>query len=324
MDPLQRSFALTTRALRMDSALLRPGPAPAADALNVVTTPDGARLAVQSFGEGPPLVFANGIGVRHTGLALQIQHLRRRFQVVTWDYRGIGESTLGAADVSMQTHAADLFTVMDALGLEEAVVVGWSMGCQVALEAIRLRPAAIRGLVLLSGTYGRPFHDSIVGPVARWLPLLWRGVQSQPWTASALLRLGRATPRLTLPLLAAVRFTAPSVSPPVFLAQLAGVAATDMRTYMRTMLELGDHDAWDVLATIACPALVIACTGDILTPASVARRIAAQIPGGECVVLEGLSHFGLIEDPDTVNGHIESLADRAYDDDELPRAVGGQ
>lgn len=317
---------MPTRALRMDSASLRPGPVPVADALQTVITPDGARLSVQCFGSGPPLVFANGIGVRYAGLALQIAHLRRRFTVVCWDYRGIGDSVLPTpdGDVSMQTHAADLLTVMGALGLRDAVVVGWSMGCQVALEAIRRCPSAVRGLVLLSGTYGRPFHDSIAAPVARWLPALWRGAQRFPAPLSAMMRLGRATPRLTLPLLASISFTAPTVSPPVFMAQLTGVAATNMRTYMRTMEQLGHHDAWDVLGRIACPTLVIACTGDILTPAAVAKRIAAQIPGGACVVLEGLSHFGLIEDPDTVNGHIESLADRAYDDDELPRAVGGQ
>lgn len=313
---------MPTRALLMDSARLRPGPAPVADSVRTVTTADGARLSVRCFGSGPPLVWANGIGVRYTGIALQIEHLRRRFTVVTWDYRGIGESALPGpdGDVSMRTHAADLLAVMDALGLAEAVVVGWSMGCQAALEAIRLRPSAVRGLVLLSGTYGRPFHDSVAAPVAHLLPRLWRGVQRFPAPVAAMMRFGRSTPRLTLPLLASIRFTAPHVAPPVFMAQLTGVAATDMRTYMRTMEQLGHHDAWDVLGTIRCPSLVIACTEDILTPAPVAQRIAAQIPGAECVVLEGLSHFGLIEDPDTVNGLLDRLAERAWG---LTRAADG-
>ena len=274
------------------------------------TAGDGTTLCYQSFGEGPPLVFANGIGVRYPGLAMQIAHLRQYFRVITWDYRGTGRSELAHpdADVTMQAHASDLLAVLDATGVGRAVVVGWSMGCQVGLEAIRQRPGAVRGLVLLSGSYGRPFHDSALHRVAPALPLLWQTLARFTWPADLLLASGVGIPRLSLPLLAAVRFTTRAVTPAVFQAQMRCVRSADRRTYMRTLLELGRHDAFDVLPSITCPTLVVSCTRDYLTPVGAARRIAAAVPGAECVILEGLSHFGLIEDPDRVNRLLEDFA----------------
>jgi pimeloyl-ACP methyl ester carboxylesterase len=205
----------------------------------------------------------------------------------------------------MSTHAADLFTVMDALGVAEAAVIGWSMGCQVGLEAIRLRPSAIRGFVMLSGTYGRPFDDSAVRAVAPVLPAVWKTFARFPAPAQALLGAVQSNNRLLLPLLDLIRFKTAAAEPEVFLTQVACTASVETRTYMRTMLELSAHDAWDVLTDVRCPTLVLACRKDILTPAAVARRIAATIPNARCVVLEGLSHFGLIEDPDRVHAELD-------------------
>ena len=49
-------------------------------------------LAVQVAGDGPAVVLANGIGVRHRGRARFTAHLRRAHRVICWDYRGIGGS----------------------------------------------------------------------------------------------------------------------------------------------------------------------------------------------------------------------------------------
>ena len=83
---------------------------------------------------------------------------------MNWDYRGLFRSGPSAdpADLGVETQARDLVAVMDTMGIESAVHVGWSMGVQVALELYRQAPQRVDGLVLIGGTSGKPF-DTIVG-----------------------------------------------------------------------------------------------------------------------------------------------------------------
>ena len=83
--------------------------------------------------------------------------------MLLWDYRAHGRSQrlldAEAQDFSVHRHARDLITILEHLEeTEPAVLIGHSMGCQVALETIRTRPTLARGLVLALGTAGRALH----------------------------------------------------------------------------------------------------------------------------------------------------------------------
>jgi pimeloyl-ACP methyl ester carboxylesterase len=282
----------------------------AAVAGEAAPTTAGEPLAAQPA--GLPIVCANGIGVRYPGLVLQIAHLRARHQVVTWDYRGAGDTLLPRPDAAldMPTHARDLLTLTDALGLREFVLLGWSMGVQVGLEVIRQRPAAVRGLVALFGTYGRPFHTGALAPVAPAIERLLRLLVAVPQAVTLATQLGALLPELAVPFLRRIRFVSELAERSVFLSNVQDVADADHRAYLRTLLHLCEHDAADVLPRVACPTLIVTGEHDGLTPPAVAREMAARIPDAECVVLPEASHFGLIEPPREVNPHIDRLLAR--------------
>ena len=97
---------------------------------HAVVASDGVRLAAQSIGAGPAILLANGIGVTRPALDVLVGHLRKRYHVVCWDYRGAGESVIDEPSLemlSLERHARDGLEVLDALGIEEAIVFGWSM-----------------------------------------------------------------------------------------------------------------------------------------------------------------------------------------------------
>lgn len=270
-----------------------------------------------------PVVFANGIGVRYPGLAVQIAHLRERHPIVTWDYRGAGDSLLPRpdTDVRIETHAEDLLTVLDALDIGPFVLVGWSMGVQVGLEVIRRRPEAVRGFAALFGTYGRPFRTGTLGPVAPAVDALLRVLVAVPLPSALMTKLGAFLPELALPFLERIRFVSPRAERPVFLSNVQDVADADHCAYLRTLLCLSEHDAFDVLAQVPCPALVVTGEHDYLTPPSVARAMAAQIPDAECVLLPETSHFGLIEPPRAVDPLLDRLLLRVAARTDRARAV---
>jgi pimeloyl-ACP methyl ester carboxylesterase len=268
----------------------------------------------QVFGEGPAIVFGNGIGVRYPGLALQIAALRDRFRFVTWDYRGQGPSVLGGpgADVSMGRQAEDALAVLDRLGIERAIFAGWSMGVQVALEAIRRAPERAAGFAAVLGGFGRTFREAFPAPVARAVEGLFALGVRVPRVAQLPLDLAVALPDLAFAVLTRALFVGADADRRVFDGNVAWVARTDRRTYLRTMQALADHDASDVLPRVRCPALIVCGTRDRLTPPAVGRRMAREIPGADYREIAGGTHFALIEQPDLLNGWLRAFADRAY------------
>jgi pimeloyl-ACP methyl ester carboxylesterase len=274
-----------------------------------IRTGDGVDLAVQVAGEGPPVVLANGIGVRHPGWSRFVEHLRRRHRVICWDYRGIGGSETDArkAGFAMSRHAWDALEVLDALGEDRAAVVGWSMGVPVALEMIRAAPKRITHFGALFGAPGRPFHAGFPMPVAAAVAgvAAFSARVSRP--ANLVLGLATTFPRLAHAALAVPRFTGWDADKEIFAADVASVAGAPKDAYFRTMVALARHDASDLLARIACPTLVIGGGRDWLTPPAASQAMADAIPGARLLLLPDATHFGLIEQPEAVLAAVDGL-----------------
>src|SRR4029078_9345722 len=91
-----------------------------------------------------------------------VHHFRPGLQVVVWDYRGHGRSPpppepVEQADLGVERAAADLDVVLAAAEVVRPyVLVGHSMGVQVALEHLRQHPDGAAAVVALFGTSARP------------------------------------------------------------------------------------------------------------------------------------------------------------------------
>jgi pimeloyl-ACP methyl ester carboxylesterase len=109
---------------------------------------DGVPVVYEVHGTGmPALVLVHGWSCDRSYWKDQVEPLSRRFRVVTVDLAGHGESGLGRARWTIAAFGADVATVVDALGLDRVVLIGHSMGGDAILEAARLLPGRIEGLV---------------------------------------------------------------------------------------------------------------------------------------------------------------------------------
>lgn len=100
----------------------------------------------------PPLVFIHGFGCDHTDWDNQVAHLSAHHQTIAVDLRGHGASPATAADCSIERYGADIATLMHALALPKAILVGHSLGCRVAVEAALQAPSHTAGVVLVDGS----------------------------------------------------------------------------------------------------------------------------------------------------------------------------
>lgn len=125
-----------------------------------IVASDGAPLDVRVMGRGGPLLLLTGYAMTSEmwdpDLIRELSATRR---LVLMDNRGLGPSSPGGRlDVSMRRMALDAAEVLEALGIERADVLGWSMGGMIAQELALARPDAVRALVLVSSA-------SEVGPL---------------------------------------------------------------------------------------------------------------------------------------------------------------
>src|SRR4051812_47939513 len=110
--------------------------------LDFFTASDGTRIAYRDEGEGVPLVLLHGL-MAHGGFFHAQAALAADFRVIIVDLRGHGESRVDGARPTVEQLAADVSELAEALDLQGAIGVGWSMGATV-LWHVLAGPAASR------------------------------------------------------------------------------------------------------------------------------------------------------------------------------------
>ena len=105
------------------------------------------------YGSGAPaLVFVHGFCCTHEDWRAQLDHFQRTHEVVACDLRAHGRTPGRPHECSIEHYGGDVAALVNNLDLARAVLVGHSMGCRVVLEAARLIPDKIAGVVLVDGS----------------------------------------------------------------------------------------------------------------------------------------------------------------------------
>ena len=133
--------------------------------MSFVTTNDGSRIFYKDWGSGPPVVFSHGWPLTADAWDSQMFFLASRgFRVIAHDRRGHGRSDQPWTGNDMGTYADDLATLIEALDLSDATLVGHSTGGGEVARYIgrhgsrRIAKAVLIGAVppLMAKTEGNP------------------------------------------------------------------------------------------------------------------------------------------------------------------------
>jgi pimeloyl-ACP methyl ester carboxylesterase len=229
--------------------------------------------------------------------------------LVHWHYRGHGRSAPPADPdrIDIAAHAADLGCVRHHVGDPPCVLVGHSMGCQVALEAYRQRPEKVRALVLLCGSFGNvtsTFHGipvlELVLPKLLDLALKAPDVVRAVWS--------RLPPQLALKIaLRAGEIDPERVHAEDMLPYLSHMTHVDFPMFLRMLRAAGEHTAGDLLAHVDVPVLVVAGDRDTFTPSFLSTAMAEALPHGELLMVTRGTHVTPIEQPELVDARVETF-----------------
>lgn len=117
---------------------------------DVAYSKDGVKIAFESRGKGKPaIIFVHGWTNPRTIWEQQMEQFSRKYQSVAIDLAGSGESGNNRTDWSMKSFSNDVIAVVDKLKLEEVVLVGFSMGAAVVVEAANQIPKKVKGIVIV-------------------------------------------------------------------------------------------------------------------------------------------------------------------------------
>jgi 3-oxoadipate enol-lactonase len=260
--------------------------------------PGGLEIAYDEAGSGVPLLFIHGWPHNRTLWAGQMSGLPTQARCIAPDLRGLGESTV-SGPYSIDQYADDLALLMDARGVERAVVCGLSMGGYVALAMLRRHRDRLRGLILTST---RATADT---PEAREKRMrLIEFVETHGVDALAGRQLRAMVGSTTFEHRPAVREALREL--------MAGAPQAGVIGGLRAMAQR--EDATDLLPTIDFPTLVVSGAEDSFTPPEELRAMAARIPRSRFELLAGGGHVCPYERPGAFNHVVgEFLGGLRYD-----------
>jgi pimeloyl-ACP methyl ester carboxylesterase len=274
---------------------------------------DGTRLVAwrNANADGPRVLVCNGMGVPPEAWPRLIAD-GCRYQVAGWNQRGVLGSDRPAdpARIEIADHVQDAVALMDALGWEDAILVAWSLGVNVAFELANEHPERVAGLLSVAGVPGGTF-DTILAPQLVPRPLrrpLGLGIaRTGKALAPQLNLLSRVVPRgrpfaeiirysgVVLPM-ADVRDVQPWVE--TFFGQ-------DWDWYFGLALALERHGRIDP-SFIDVPVTIVAGAVDALTSQGDVLGYARQIRDAEVHLLPG-SHCIPLEFPDRIMEMLDRL-----------------
>jgi 3-oxoadipate enol-lactonase len=238
------------------------------------------RIAYRRAGAGQPLVLLHPLALSGAVWGAYADRLASSFQVITPDARGHGDSGWDGQPFSIDDLADDVAELLDGLGLASAHVAGMSMGGSTAVSFAGRYPRRADALLLADTTawYG-------ADAAAAWA--------DRAATAAARPRAQQLPFQLDRWFTEGFRQRRPEEAD-----RVAGLfLGTDSRAHAAAARALGAMDSRPLLSAITAPTLVLAGEEDYATPPAMARAIADGVPGAQALVLPGLRHLSLVEDP---------------------------
>jgi pimeloyl-ACP methyl ester carboxylesterase len=244
---------------------------------------DDVTLAYRESGSGYPVVFINGLGsTMDMWNPPVLKKISQHFRVIIFDNRGTGYSSASDKPFSIPLFAGDTATLMDALGISSAHVIGLSMGASVAQELAISFPSKVTRLILVAGECGG--SESV-----RMQPEILTRLMDKSGTVHDVVN--RMFSLLFPPSWLALHDPA-SYCPEVYETTGDEIVACQAAAFFAWT------GSFSRLGEVRSPALVITGTDDVIVPPVNSRIISRRIPGAEMVEIHGAGHGLMYQLPD--------------------------
>ncbi|MEM7116710.1 MAG: alpha/beta hydrolase [Chloroflexota bacterium] len=245
--------------------------------------------------DAPVVVLIHGLGLnRHTWQ----QHepdLAARYRVLNYDLFGHGESMLPPEKPSLTVFSEQLRDLLDELGIESCVIVGFSLGGMINRRFALDYPERVKALAILNSPHerGAEAQKAVEERAAKSTtggPGATLDTRLKRWLSSEFLE-------NETEIVAQIRQWVLANEPEAY-AQCRWVLANGVVEIIRPQPPL------------TLPTLIMTCENDTGSTPAMSRAIASEIHGSETIIVSHLQHLGLIERPLLFTTSILQFLDR--------------
>jgi pimeloyl-ACP methyl ester carboxylesterase len=262
---------------------------------------NGINIEYEINGTGQPLVLIAGLGYDRWMWHKMAPLLANRFQVITYDNRGVGGSDKPAGPYTADLLAADLLALLDELDVEKTAVLGHSMGGFIAQAFVLNYPERVEKLILSATNFGGPRHI----PVTQDALAILMDMTSDP-----LIRLKNG---ILISCAAGFEQRQPDVIDEWLLYRAANpIDPIGYQAQMGIGLSLMSETASfaSKLHAVKAPTLLLSGAEDKVVPPGNVDLLKQVIPHAKTAVFPYAGHFFPLEVPETAVAEIESFLGR--------------
>jgi pimeloyl-ACP methyl ester carboxylesterase len=265
---------------------------------------DGSRVNYVDIGQGAPIVFVHGLSGCWQNWLENMPHFARTHRVVALDLAGFGASEMPSWALSIEGYGRFVDTFLGEIGIEQAVLVGNSMGGFIAAETAISHPGRVEKLVLVDAAGGPTLHSWHQQRAGRNLVRLAR--LAEPLMAASLAR--RETmvrrPGLRRLILYKVASHPDRLAPELCYEVASGAGKPGFLDALRAIAE---YDYSHRVPEIACPTLIVWGADDEIVPVGDADEYERMIPDARKVIFEDTGHLPMLERPARFNRLLETF-----------------
>jgi pimeloyl-ACP methyl ester carboxylesterase len=256
---------------------------------------DGLRTRYITAGSGPVLVLLHAAGESATDWRWTIPLLAKTHRVIAPDLLVYGNENSHSETCTPRFSAEFVGKMLLSLGVDNAAVVGNSIGGLVAMHLALSGPVHVRGLVLVSSAgLGRELNPALIGVTVPGF-----GEVAASWGENPFGAMQRAYIRIPLLFACPTRIPQEWYTEQVRLAQIPGYLSATLQ-YLRTQVgPFGQVEVLtDKLPRLDIPTLVVWGETDLLIPATHACDAVERLRDGELVFMPDCGHLPQVEHPE--------------------------
>ncbi|MEI6157039.1 MAG: alpha/beta hydrolase [Atribacterota bacterium] len=233
-------------------------------------------MAYEVRGEGSPLLLIMGFsGTMDLWDPIMIQMLSSRYRVITFDNRGMGQTTTTGTDFTIEQMADDTAGLLAALGIPQTPVLAWSMGTNIAQELILRHPEKVKKLILYAADCG---GEKRISPTQEVITTINKQYPSPREQGEALFKI-----------LFPEKWLKENPDPSTYFP-FPKETSSEENIQRQSQAMMNWQGSYDRLPSIYQPTLLITGTDDVLTPPANSLLFVGRIPGVWLIQIEGGGH----------------------------------
>lgn len=268
----------------------------------------GVRMAFEEAGAGQPLVCVHGNYASKRWFTEQLSAPPAGWRVIAPDLPNFGDSGALPGEVSIEAYASYLRRFLDALGLEQVVLLGHSLGGAVAQVFASGLPRRVNGLVLVASAPPNSLYGLPGGlPQGVKLPKLnLKGFKLPAGVKLPKINLPQVGKQSRAQLASSLRSTMPSRVPPYFDEIVDDAAKMNPKAAQENVRALMRYNTGN-LKSFSAPTLVLRGARDTIITGAMARKTAQAFPNARLELWQDVGHSPQIEAPERFNTLLENF-----------------